>query len=88
MLHVDRFGNAITNIGREALDGREGARVEAAGRSLPLARTYTDAARGEALALAGSAGWLEIAVREGSAAASLGLRRGSPVAVTGGRRAV
>ena len=84
VLHVDRFGNAITNIAREALAGREGARVEAAGRSLPLARTYADAARGEALALAGSAGWIEIAVREGSAAALLGLRRGDPVALTGG----
>ena len=42
----------------------------------------------KALALAGSAGWIEIAVREGSAAALLGLRRGDPVALTGGTAAV
>jgi len=42
-------------------------------------RTYAQVARGEALALVGSEGHLEIAVREGNAAQALGLRPGDPV---------
>ena len=87
VLHVDRFGNAITNLGRsgiEATAGRRAVSVEAGGLRLPLARTYGDVADGEALALIGSADLLEVAVRDGSAAAALGLERGSEVAVTAG----
>ena len=85
VLHVDRFGNAITNLGRSDLDTIAAAgpvRVEAGGRRLWLARTYGDVAEGEALALIGSADLLEIAVRNGSAAATLGLDRGGKVVVT------
>ena len=87
VLHVDRFGNAITNLARsdiEAVAGGRAVRVEAGGRLLPLARTYGDVAVGEALALIGSADLLELAVREGSAAATLGLARGSEVTVAAG----
>ena len=51
-------------------------------------RTYAEAAPGEPLALVGSQGHLEIAVREGSAAHRLGLRPGDQVLVRpgGGRR--
>ena len=85
VLHIDRFGNAITNLGRseiEAVARGRAVRVEAAGRLLPLARTYGDVAEGEALALIGSADLLELAVRERSAAEALGLSRGSEVVVT------
>ncbi len=46
---------------------------------LPFGRTYADVAPGEALALVGSAGLVEVAEHRGSAAASLGLRPGSRV---------
>ena len=83
VLHVDRFGNAITNVEASMLpEAAAGVRVRAGGRGLPLRRTYADAAPGEALALVGSGGRIEIAVREGSAADRLGLRRGSPVRVS------
>ena len=87
VVHIDRFGNAITNLGRsevEAIAGGRAVGVEAAGRRLPLARTYGDVAEGEPLALIGSADLLEVAVRNGSAAAALGLERGSEVAVAAG----
>lgn len=87
VLHVDRFGNAITNLGRsdiEAITGGRTASIEAGGRQLPLARTYGDVAEGEALALIGSADLIEIAVRNGSAAATFGLVRGSEVVVAAG----
>ena len=82
VMHVDRFGNAITNVHASMLrTGLDRARVQAAGREVPLLRTYADAATGEALALVGSSGYVEVAVREGSAAGALGLKRGSAVQV-------
>jgi S-adenosylmethionine hydrolase len=49
------------------------------GAVLPLQQTYADVAPGTVIALCGSTGLIEIAVREGSAARELGLRRGSSV---------
>jgi S-adenosylmethionine hydrolase len=58
----------------------DGAAVVVAGQEIAgVHRTYADVATGEALALVGSEGHLEIAVREGSAARSLGLRPGDEV---------
>lgn len=72
---IDRFGNAVTNL--PAPDGD--ATAEWAGRRLPVRRTYSDVERGEVVALVGSSGHIEIAVREGSAAAVLGIARGARV---------
>jgi hypothetical protein len=74
VITVDRFGNLITN-----LMSRRGGSIELAGRSLPLARTYADVAPGELVALVGSSGLIEVAVRDGSAADKLGTRRGDEV---------
>ena len=88
--HIDRFGNAITNIARDAI-GPDSPHtpppgVTAGGRDLgPVRRTYADAAPGQPLALLGSAGFLEIAVRDGDAAALLNLSRGDHVTVRGSR---
>ena len=82
VMHIDRFGNAITNIHASMLqDGPDRARLHAAGRELALLRIYADAEPGEALALVGSSGYVEVAVREGSAAETLGLERGSAVRI-------
>jgi S-adenosylmethionine hydrolase len=83
--HVDRFGNLITNIDAGRLDkwlADGDARIELCGESAPLAHTYSDAAAGALVALIDSSGMLEVAVREGSAAARLGAARGTPVRVT------
>jgi hypothetical protein len=74
VIAVDRFGNLITNL----IARRDGG-VEVAGRRVPLARTYTDVPPGALLALTGSSGLVEIALRDGSAARELGLARGAPV---------
>jgi hypothetical protein len=74
VIAVDRFGNAVTN-----LLALRGGHVEVEGLTLPVSRTYADAASGEPTALVGSSGLVEIAIRDGSAAALLGLRRGSNV---------
>ena len=83
VVHVDRFGNLITSIAADTVEGlgRE-ASIHIAGRHLPLVGTYADLPRGGAGALIGSSNRLEIAVREGSAAVLLHARRGTPVAVS------
>jgi hypothetical protein len=83
VLHVDRFGNLVTSIRAETLEelGRT-ARIRLGGRLLPLVGTYGDLDPGQAGALVGSSGRLEVAVREGSAAARFKARRGTPVVVS------
>ena len=83
VLHVDRFGNLITSIAADAVEGLgTEASIHIGGRRLPLVGTYADLPRGAAGALIGSSQRLEVAVREGSAAAILKARRGTPVAVS------
>ncbi len=83
IVHVDRFGNLITNIEGDALEGaRGGMRIYAGGiRIEGLCRTYADAAPGSLLALVGSRGMLEIAVCGDHAAARTGIGRGETVRV-------
>jgi S-adenosylmethionine hydrolase len=80
IVHVDHFGNCATNIAAGQLAVMEPVAIEA-GRIVlhGLARTYADGLPGEPLALIGSDGRLEIAVREGSAAERLGLDVGEVV---------
>jgi hypothetical protein len=80
VIHVDRFGNLVTSLFADAL--RPGSVVRVAGRTIPVIGTYGDLPRGGLGALAGSSGRLEVAVREGSAAAVLRARRGTRVIVS------
>ncbi|HZQ34691.1 MAG TPA: SAM-dependent chlorinase/fluorinase [Dehalococcoidia bacterium] len=78
VLHVDRFGNLISAI--RAADLPPGSSsVSAAGRRLPLVRTYGD--QPDLCALIGSGGYLEIALPNGSAAAALNAGIGLEVTV-------
>jgi S-adenosylmethionine hydrolase len=77
VLTIDRFGNAITN-----LIARDVESVSAGGSLLRIVRTYADALPGEAVALVGSSGFLELALRDDSAERRLGLRRGQRVVLT------
>ena len=83
VIHIDHFGNAVTNIDAPAFDALDRPlAVAAGGRELGhLKLTYGDVPAGDALALIGSAGLLEVAVREASAADRLGLRLGDAVEV-------
>jgi len=82
VLHVDRFGNLVTDVRAEDLPaGRVevtigGQRIEGP------ARTYED--EPDMKALVGSTGYLEVACRGGSAAYRLGVDVGAPVLVTEG----
>ena len=79
IVHVDVFGNLISDV---RCDPGAGGTVQIAGLTLPLVRTYEDVAPGEPLAYVGSAGTIEIAVRERDAARVLGIARGEPIEVT------
>jgi S-adenosylmethionine hydrolase len=74
VISVDRFGNLITNI-----VAMNGGSVDIASRSLEVRRAYADVRAGELTALVGSLGFVEIAVRDGSAARALEVGRGAPV---------
>lgn len=78
-LAADPFGNLVTSIREADLAGAAVAEAHVGGRRVRWVRTYGEASPGELLALLGSAGRVEVAVREGSAAAVLGETRGVPV---------
>ena len=85
ILHIDRFGNCITNLtekdlSSEMIDG--GARLKVRGRTIDQFRTFfADHTDNETdlFALWGSAGFLEIASRNRSAAKLLKARCGDSV---------
>lgn len=83
VVHVDRFGNLITNIPADALPDAASVEVEDAGVG-EVRRTYSDVPEGSLLALIGSSGYLEVSERNGSAARRLGLGRGATVHVQRG----
>lgn len=72
-LAADPFGNVVTSIRRDDVAGADLVAVTVAGRPARVVRTFGDGRPGELLALWGSGGRLEIAVREGSAAALPGM---------------
>ncbi|MEI6240100.1 MAG: SAM-dependent chlorinase/fluorinase [Planctomycetia bacterium] len=83
VIHVDAFGNLVTN-----LPAAVWPRITAAGRLrvgthdvTTLVRTYGDAAPGTPVALVGSQGFIEAAVVEGRADVRLGSAVGTPIAV-------
>ncbi|HPD15310.1 MAG TPA: SAM-dependent chlorinase/fluorinase [Planctomycetota bacterium] len=87
VIHVDRFGNLITNITESDLDSlgvpRGTLRVGTAGRIIEgVSVSYTDASRGALLALVGSAGLLELAANCGSARQVVGAGVGEKVRVS------
>lgn len=67
VVHVDRFGNLVTNVPAELI--RNGAwEVELAGQALgPVRNTFGDVEPGGWVAYLGSGGELEIAIRNGRA---------------------
>jgi len=80
VLHVDRFGNVVTSIRSELVPAGSFRLVVGSkpvrGR---LRKYYHEADEGEIFPIVGSAGYLEISVREGSAAEALSARVGTPV---------
>lgn len=86
VIHIDHFGNLITNISEKFLDhwaGGAGFKVGMAGWDpLPLSRIYSDVEPGDPVALIGSGGLLEIAVYQADAAALFDVRIGTQIIVS------
>ena len=81
ILYVDSFGNVVLNLAEEdfaRLGLHEGDHLTIATRqgqfSGLVGRTYSDTSHAQVGIILGSQGYLEIATREGSAAALLGLK--------------
>ena len=82
VLYVDRFGNLITDAHGDLLGNHSDWVVGMTGRRVEgISDSYADASKGQLLALIDSSGYLEIAVREGSAAAATGARPGSEISI-------
>ena len=86
IVHLDRFGNIITNLPERLLapllEGAPSTVVEVAGHSITgLGSAYTDVGEGEPVAMFGSERLLEVAVRNANAAHRMKVRVGDPVRI-------
>lgn len=71
VIGLDRYGNAVTNVRAHGCEGT--MRVQAPARFAGAVRqTYGEVAVGEEVALIGSSGRLELAVREGASGVQVG----------------
>jgi S-adenosylmethionine hydrolase len=87
VLHVDDFGNIITNISKKEMARirvKAAVNVELSDHKLNLkfCGAYADARPQEPLALIGSQGYLEIALNQGDAAAKFNTKAGDKVTVS------
>ncbi len=86
VLRIDSFGNLMTNFTPEdvpaltAADGKFTIRVGNV-QIAALSPTFAQGATGEAIAVIGSSGYLEIAMNKANAARALGVARGAEVTV-------
>ena len=81
VLHVDRFGNLITNIPEGLLSADVASVAVTGGREARFVTTYDEAPAGTLVALIGSGGLLEVAITRGSAARETGAGAGATVAL-------
>lgn len=87
IIHIDRFGNCITNLSREDLTAtmiEEGAYISINGKRISEFRNFfTEGSRkrNAIFCLWGSAGFLELAAMNLSAAKILKAKRGQPAIV-------
>jgi S-adenosyl-L-methionine hydrolase (adenosine-forming) len=80
ILAVNRFGNLITNL--KPTDVPRAYKILAGQREITVIHeTYQEGAPGEVFVVQGSTGFLEIALKDGSAASVIKLKAGSPIGV-------
>jgi S-adenosyl-L-methionine hydrolase (adenosine-forming) len=84
ILHIDHFGNIITNISKSHLEEIDRAKllIKICGIELKgLFNTFGDSCNGEIIALLGSPNYLMVSMVNGNAARTLGGTVGQPVEV-------
>ncbi|MCJ7763226.1 S-adenosyl-l-methionine hydroxide adenosyltransferase family protein [Candidatus Bathyarchaeota archaeon] len=86
VLHVDGFGNIITNVrAKDIASLKEGvvqAELPFGKLQLKLSKTYAEAKLQEPIALIGSHDFLEIALNQGNAAAKFNIKTGDKITLT------
>jgi hypothetical protein len=75
ILKVDRFGNVVTNFRADDFPTIEELTIGQA-TVRRLVRSYAEASEGELSVIAGSSGYLEVSLNQGSAAERIGCRAG------------
>ena len=82
IIHIDRFGNCITNITRDLFDNEQHPTLVIKRKVIDTFVDFYGAAPPDTpVAIWGSAGFLEISVNGKSAAKMLGVKRGDPIIV-------
>lgn len=80
VIHIDRFGNLVTNLVKDAFSAD--FTLEINGRTIDAHRQfYAEAEPGEVFSIWGSAGFLEVSVRDSSAKELLDVRSGQMILV-------
>jgi hypothetical protein len=87
IIHIDRFGNLITNIEQQMVNQLSQSytqlSIHLSNSSLSgIKNSYAEAGEGNLLAIFGSKGLLEISVNKGSAAEVLKVKKGEQVQMT------
>lgn len=85
VIHIDRFGNLITNISESLLEetaGRRKVRVYVGNTIIDhMVNTFGDVEPGEPAAFIGSSGMLEVGINKGNAAQMLGVDKGAQISL-------
>ena len=81
VVSIDAFGNVITNVPASSLRGSARPRVEYKRRPVRVVSSYAAGKTGELVAVRGSIGYIELAIRNGSAAKQFHAKRGDSVGV-------
>lgn len=79
IIHVDRFGNCITNITRDVLDDKRASLVVNGETISEFREFYADESGNDLFAIWGSAGFLEISINGASAADKLHVKTGDRI---------
>ena len=83
IIHIDRFGNCITNLTRDDVDPTKNPTLHIKRKTISSFQDFYSSASPDTLfAIWGSAGFLEISMKGESAAAKLHVKRGDNVLVT------
>ena len=85
VIHIDKFGNLVTNVSEElineAIDGRS-IKIYVGNTILDeIVTTFGSVAEGEPAAFIGSSGMLEIGINKGNAKEMLGVQKGAQISL-------
>ncbi|HET8864683.1 MAG TPA: SAM-dependent chlorinase/fluorinase [Gracilimonas sp.] len=85
VVHIDRFGNLITNISEELIDDhleKKNVKIYVGNTMLnKIVTTFGDVEEGEPAAFIGSSGMLEIGINKGNAGRMLSVDKGAQISI-------